>query len=246
MIFAINTSTSRFSVALIEEGGALVEEYLISPSGKNFRGLIPAVDSLFASTGVTVHDLRAVAVATGPGSFTGLRVGLSTAKGIAYSLNVPLIGVSSLEAMAYQMPYTEYTLCPIISSRKGDIFAALFKWDNEQGIVRVTEDRSLKMGKLSSLVAGPTLFMGNDFNKQGSCLGELLGENALLAPAYLWNLRASAIAFSGLKRFLKDDFDDIRDLAPTYLRGPDIRPNPFPVVTGKKRAIIQAPRQKVS
>ncbi len=241
MIFAINTSTSRFSVALVEGvGGTLVEEYVISPSGKNFRGLIPAIDSLAASSGITWRHLKAVAVATGPGSFTGLRVGLSTAKGIAYSLNIPLIGVSSLEAMAYQMPYTEYTLCTMISSRKAEVFTALFKWDNEQGVVRISKDRSLNMDELGSLIAGPTLFIGNDFNKQASYLRKLLGEKAFLAPAYLWDLRASAIAFLGLKRFLNGDLDDIRGLAPAYLRAPDIRSNHFPVVTGKKGSAAQA------
>ncbi len=234
MIFAINTSTPQFSIALIEEGGILIEEYLISPGRRNFRAFMPAVHSLFESTGSKIGDLRAIIVAIGPGSFTGLRVGLSVAKGIAYSLKIPLIGVSSLEAMAGQLPYTDYILCAIISSRIGEIFAALFRSDHEHRVIRIMEDTSLRLKDLGAIIDSPTLFIGNDFNEQGGSIKDLIGENAFLAPPHLWNIRASAVAALGLKRFLNNDFDDIRDLVPTYMRPPDIRPNPFPVIAGKQ------------
>ena len=239
MIFAINTSTTQFSIALIEERGNVVEEYLISPGGKNFRAFMPAVHSMLAYIGSMSEDLQAVVVAIGPGSFTGLRVGLSTAKGIAYGLNIPLIGVSSLEALAVQLPYSIYTLCTIISSRRGEIFAALFRWDEEHKLTRIMEDKSLQLKNLGSIVEGPTLFIGNSFNDQGDFIKDLIGEKAFIAPPHLWNIRASAVASLGLKRFFNRDFDDIRDLVPTYMRPPDIRPNPFPVLSEKDVFSIQ-------
>jgi tRNA threonylcarbamoyladenosine biosynthesis protein TsaB len=233
MIFAINTSTPQFSIALMEEEGILIEEYMISPGKKDFRAFMPAVHSLFKSTGSMIGDLRAILVAMGPGSFTGLRVGLSVAKGIAHGLKIPIIGVSSLESMAGQLPYTTYILCAIISSRTGEIFAALFRSDHEHRVIRIIEDTSLRLKDLGSIIDGPTLFIGNDFNDQGDFIKDLIGENAFLAPPYLWNIRASAVAALGLKRFVNNDFDNIRDLVPAYMRPPDIRPNPFQAMTEK-------------
>lgn len=234
MIFAINTSTPQFSIALMKKEGVLIEEYIVSPGRKNFRAFMPVVHSIFESAGSLIKELKAIIVATGPGSFTGLRVGLSVGKGIAHGLQIPIIGVSSLESMAAQLPYTTYVLCPMISSRAGEVFTALFRFDHEQKIIRIKEDSSLSLKTLASVINSPTLFIGNDFDAQGCPVKDLIGEKAFLAPPNLWNLRASAVAALGLKRFLNNDFDDIRDLVPDYRRPPDIRPNPFPVMSGKQ------------
>ena len=233
MIFAINTSTPQFSIALMKKEGILIEEYIVSPGRRNFRAFMPIVHSIFESTGSMIEELKAIIVAMGPGSFTGLRVGLSVGKGIAHGLQIPIIGVSSLESMAAQLPYTPYVLCPMISSRSGEVFTALFRFDREYRMLRITEDSSLSLKSLASIINGPTLFIGNDFDAQGYLVKDLIGENAFLAPPHLWNLRASTVASLGLKRFLNNDFDDIRDLVPNYKRPPDIRPNPFPVMSGK-------------
>ena len=225
MILAINSSTTQFGVALMEEHGAILAEYLISPGDRNFMGFMPAVHSLLTSSGITQKDLTAVIAATGPGSFTGLRIGLAAAKGIVHGLSIPLIGVSSLESMANQIHYISHPLCVMISSRKGEVFTALFHWNDNQGMVRKSEDISIKLKELSSVIDGPTLFLGNDFNSQGEFIKDLLGNKAILAPHHFWVLRASAVGALGLKRFKDKAFDDIRDLVPRYLRSPDIRPN---------------------
>ena len=227
MILAINSSTSQFGIALMKELGAVSAEYLISPGDRNFMEFMPALQSLLASSGITPKDLTAVVTATGPGSFTGLRVGLAAAKGIVHGLSIPLIGVSSLEAMANQIHHISYPLCTMISSRKGEVFAALFHWNDNQGIVRDSEDMSLRLKELSSIIDYPTLFLGNDFKSQGGFIKDFFDNKAILAPPHFWVLRASAVGALGLKRFKDKDFDDIRDLAPRYLRPPDIRPNPY-------------------
>lgn len=227
MILAINTSTTQFSLALLNIAGDVTAEYLIATGQKNFRSFMPAVYSILDSCGRDIGDLKAVAVARGPGSFTGLRVGLSMAKGIAQGLDIPVIGVSSLEAMANQTPYIKHPLCTLMSSRRGEVIFAIFKWDDEKGMTRVTEDRSVAFRDLAGLIKGPTCFIGNNFTAQEPAVRELLGEKALSVPSHLWNLRASSIGCLGLRRFKADDFDSITDLVPEYLRPPDIRPNPF-------------------
>jgi tRNA threonylcarbamoyladenosine biosynthesis protein TsaB len=172
-------------------------------------------------------DLKAVAVASGPGSFTGLRVGLSMAKGISQGLDIPIIGISSLEGMASQLPFMKHPLCTLMSSRRGEVIFAIFKWDDIKGMTRMTEDQSVTFKDLAGFINVPTYFIGNNFTAQEPSVKELIGENAIIAPSHLWSLSASSIGALGLKRFLNNDFDSITDLVPEYLRPPDIRPNPF-------------------
>jgi len=226
MILALNTSTTQFSLALISVEGDVLAEYLISPGEKNFKSFMPAIYSIFDACGKDIKDLKAIAAAGGPGSFTGLRVGLSMAKGAAQGLDIPIIGVSSLEAMANQVPFMKHPLCTLMSSRKGEVILAMFKWDEAKGVTRLTEDQSVTFKDLAGFINGPTYFIGNNYTGQQPMVKQLFGDNALTVPSHLWGLRASSIGALGLRRFLNNDFDNITDLVPEYLRPPDIRPNP--------------------
>jgi len=227
MILAINTSTTQFSLALVSVTGEVAAEYLISPGEKNFKTFMPAVYSILDACGKDISGLRAVAVASGPGSFTGLRVGLSMAKGVAQGLEIPIIGISSLEAMANQLPFMNHPLCTLMSSRRGEFIFAIFKWDEEKGISRMTEDQSVTFRDLAGFIDEPTCFIGNNFTAQEPEIKKVIGDNAIMVPSHLWNLRASSVGMLGFKRFLNNDFDSITDLVPEYLRPPDIRLNPF-------------------
>jgi len=214
----------------MEESGAIRAEVFMTPASKSFKRFMPSLHDLLRQSSLKVDKIEALIVAKGPGSFTGLRVGLSAAKGFCQGLNKPIIGVSSLEAMANQLPHTRHPICPIINSRKGEVFAALFQWSDEGKRVRFREDSCLSMEDLPTFVDGKALFLGNDFKSQRSEIVKFCGRKALLAPASLWNLRASAVGALGLERFRKQDYDELRDLVPSYLRPPDIKPNPFPLL----------------
>jgi tRNA threonylcarbamoyladenosine biosynthesis protein TsaB len=231
MLLALNTATPQFSVALIKMDGSVLAEYFMSSGSKGFRYFMGGIHFLLETSGVDAQEIRAIIVTRGPGGFTGLRVGLSAAKGMARGLHIPIIGVSSLEAMASQSFYTPYPICVVISSRGEEVFTGLFRWSNGDTIIRLREDSAMKIEGLTSLIEGKTLFLGNDYKVQGQLLKEILGQNALLAPAHLWNPKASATGAIGLRRFLRNDFDDLRDLVPSYLRSPHIRPNPFPLIS---------------
>ncbi|MFH1123695.1 MAG: tRNA (adenosine(37)-N6)-threonylcarbamoyltransferase complex dimerization subunit type 1 TsaB [Pseudomonadota bacterium] len=227
MLLSINTATQQFSVALINEEGALMAESVFFGGSKKFRPLMPALHHLLESARTDVGKMTALAVVTGPGSFTGLRIGLSVAKGICQGLQIPIIGVSSLEAMASQLPFTPYKICPVIHSRKGELFTALFRWsEDEGGVVRVKKDTSLRVEDLPEFAEGSAVFLGNDIQSQGPSITETVGHRALLAPPYLWTLRASAVGYVGLKLAREKGFDELHRLVPSYLRPPDVRPNP--------------------
>jgi len=227
MILAVNTTTRQFGLALMDMQGAVLAEYLNLPKERNFSGFMPAVHALMESTRVGTEEIQTIAVAIGPGSFTGMRVGLTMAKGMAQGLKIPIIGVSSLEALAGQVTYAKYPVCPIIDSRKGEVFTALFHWSDDGEMVRTREDTCLRIEDLASVATETTIVLGNDFNRQSPLINEALWAKAVLAQAHLWNLRASAVGALGLKRFQAQDFDDPQDLVPIYLRPPDIRPTPY-------------------
>lgn len=225
MILALNTSTLQFGLALLEEDGTIRGELLMSKGRRHFGGLMPSLHFLLTTSGSDIGEIHCLVVAVGPGSFTGLRVGLSAAKGLCHALKVPIIGVSSLEAMASQLPYSDHPTAPILGSRKGEVFIAQFIWGDNHSLIRIKEDTSLKFEDLPSQCERPTLFIGNDFASQGPIIKKMLGPDGLLAPSHLWNIKSSAMGFLGLKRFQAHDFDDPQSLNPLYLRPPDIRPS---------------------
>jgi tRNA threonylcarbamoyladenosine biosynthesis protein TsaB len=230
MILAINTSTLQFGVALLDEEGTVLAEYFMSEGRGHFGGLMPALNFLVDASNCNIQTLKCLAVAIGPGSFTGLRVGLSVAKGLCHALQIPIVGISSLEALASQLPYSHLPITSILDSRKGEFFAAQFAWDNGHELRRKGEDINVRPEDFHSMLEPRSIFVGNNFSRQGPLITERLGPPAELAPAFCWNVKASAVGSLALKRFNAQAYDDPHRLTPIYLRPPDIRPNPFPLL----------------
>jgi len=228
MILAINTSTPQFGLALLDENGTILAEYFMSKE-KGFGSLMPAFHFLLSKLKADIHDIKAIAGATGPGSFTGLRVGLSAAKGLCHGLGIPIIGISSLEALASQLPHPDLPITPVLYSRKRELFMTQFIRNDSNNLTRIMDDMALKIKDLPSVFNKPSVFIGNDFQNQSPVLKEALGPLVQLAPPIHWHLKASLVGALGLKRFLANDLDDPQTLDPIYLRPPDIRPNPFPL-----------------
>lgn len=222
IILSLNTSTKQYSLAVMEQETVL-GEYLLLSGSSHFRDLMPCFEDLLKKTNLTHGQLEGIAVAIGPGSFTGIRVGLALAKGLSQGLGIPIIGVSTLEALASQILYAREDICPVMSSRKGEVFAALFMRDRHNHLMRIEEDAGLPVEKLPRLIKKKTIVIGNDFTVQGPLVKQYLGKNALLAPPHFWNLRASSIGALGEERLKRGDSDSVSDLVPVYLRDADIR-----------------------
>ena len=235
VILAINTSTSQFSVGLVDDQGALLAEWTLSSGVKGFRDFMPALDHLLQASGVRLTQIRALAVAKGPGSFTGLRVGLSAAKGFCEGLKVPILGLSSLEVLASQCPGLSIPICPVIDSRKGEVFAALYAWAAEQTLVLLEPETCLKIKDLPGFIKKRAFVLGTDYNRQGGLIASAAGDKAVLAPPCLWNLRAATLGMMAARRAKSQQFDSLRELVPSYLRPPDIRPNPYSISKGQDR-----------
>jgi tRNA threonylcarbamoyladenosine biosynthesis protein TsaB len=147
-------------------------------------------------------------------------------------LEIPIIGVSSLEAMASQVLYSELPIVPLLYSRRNEFFTTQFTRNNDNNLISNLENLAVKTDDLPSIFKDPSLFIGNDFSKQAHDIKRCLGSLAHLAPAHIWSLKASSVGALGLKRFHDKDFDEPQTLDPLYLRPPDIRANPFPLMTG--------------
>jgi tRNA threonylcarbamoyladenosine biosynthesis protein TsaB len=229
MILAINTSTPQFSLALVEESGALLAEWTLSPRTKDFRPFMTSLDQLLRVSGVGLEEIRCLAVAKGPGSFTGLRVGLSAAKGFCAGLGVPIVALSGLEALANQCPGVSIPLCPVIDSRKEEVFAALYTWSEEQDLVRLEPETCLKIRDLPGFMKKKAFVLGTDFSRQRGPIASAAGDKAVFAPPSFWSLRAGTLGMLAARRARTQGFDGLQEVVPSYLRPPDIRPNPYPV-----------------
>ncbi len=222
MILAVNSSTVQYSVALMTLDGLIVAEYLVIPKGNTFTGFIPAIDFILTSSGYDIDSIKAVAAAKGPGSFTGLRVGLSAAKGIAHSRGIPLIGVSSMDAIASPVSGTEMPVCAMIASRRDEVFYAIYRTDGGR-LVRQSNVTGIRISEIGSMIKEPTIMVGNDFEKQKRIIMESGNHLIAYAGQDHWNLRASSVGILALKRFHDNDFDDLMGIVPDYISLPDIR-----------------------
>lgn len=222
-ILAFNTATSPFSMALVREDGTLIAETLLAPPSGGFAFFMPALHQMLSWVKVEPGELKALAVVKGPGSFTGLRVGLAAAKGLCRGLGIPAVAVSSLESLALQCPVMPCPICALIDSRREEFFAAFFQALPGGEMMVLREETCLNLEGIAGILEEKTIFIGNDYPRQGDLLREALGQKALLAPAPLWNLRASAVAAGGLLKAARYGFDDLRSLEPFYMRPPDIR-----------------------
>lgn len=215
-VLAIETSTLAGGAALLD-GDQLVGEYIVNARTTHSERLLSAIDRLLQDAGWTLGVLEGLAVAVGPGSFTGLRIGVSTVKGLAFSLKIPVAAVSTLEALAWVLPFARDPVCPVLDARKGEVYAALFHWDGER-LVRDWEDQAMAPDELCRRLSEPVTFVGDGIAGYGSLFKELLGPLATLAPPARRLPSAACVGQLGHARLLAGEVVDPVALTPRYLR----------------------------
>lgn len=220
MELAIDTSTDTASIALSSEGEVIAE--LTWHVGYNHTvQLMPNLVHLLQQASADREDIRGLVVAKGPGSFNGLRIGMSVAKGLAFALGAPLVGVSTLEVEAFPYAGTALPICSILSAGRGEIAAAVFQVRSEKWS-RVLDERIVAVESLLAEIRGRTIFCGTIPEEAALCIRESLGENALMAGGAAGLRRAGYLAELGWRRLREGDFDDSPTLQPLYLRRPSI------------------------
>ncbi len=205
------------SVALVE-GDQLRAEAWLSAEQTHSERLLHSVDWVVRSAGLRPPDLEGVAVGLGPGSFTGLRIVLSTAKGLAWALGVPLVGIPTLEALAHNFAFWRGTICPMIDARRGRVFGALFESRGEAGVLQVAPGTIREVSPWVSSFSGNTLFAGSGAARYGGEIRGILAGRAFLAPPELLHPRGAVVARLGRERLRDGRADDTETLVPLYLQ----------------------------
>jgi tRNA threonylcarbamoyladenosine biosynthesis protein TsaB len=224
-ILGVDTSTSCGSLGIIDDNEVVAEYTLLRDETHSSR-LVPAIQALLKEARLGLDEIDGIAVSLGPGSFTGLRVGLSAVKGLALSAERPVVGVPTLDALASHLPFTPYVICPILDARKGEVYTALYKNGKSGRIEQLTPYQVLPpLRLLEKIPLQETIFLGDGAEVYRELFEERLGEKALFAPPHLRFLRGSTVAEIGLQRFKKGEQDDISSLVPIYVRPSDAEIN---------------------
>jgi tRNA threonylcarbamoyladenosine biosynthesis protein TsaB len=220
MQLAIDTSTPTASIALFQEGEVVAE--LTWHSGQNHTvELLPNLIYLLQQAKADLRSVDGIMVAKGPGSYNGLRVGVSTAKGLCLALGVPMVGISSLEVTAFAHAQTALPICPIHNAGGGEIAAALYQL--RRGVWgRLVEEHITTPEALCRRMATRTLFCGDIAPALAAQLEGQLGRRAVIAQAAARLRRAGFLAELGWRRLKRGDYDDLSALEPLYLRRPHI------------------------
>ena len=215
LILSIETSTTVCSVALSDGGLTVVEEKLfLEKSHSNLLTLV--IESIMKHAGLKLGELDAVAVSKGPGSYTGLRIGVSIAKGVCYALDKPLLSVNTLKAMAHEVNQFNVQgslLCPMIDARRMEVYTALY--DGGLKEIQATSAKILDEGSFSEPLRDTSmLFFGNGSDK----FSDLMKDNANAKFIKGISPSASSVGTLANDKFLKNEFEDLAYFEPFYLK----------------------------
>jgi tRNA threonylcarbamoyladenosine biosynthesis protein TsaB len=233
-LLGVDTSSSRASVAITTNGRLISENVSAEVKHSNNEGrsrnnhaevLLSLIDATLATAGLRLGDLSGFGVTIGPGSFTGLRIGLSTIKGLSYGSAIPVVGVSTLHACAFRVSHFNGSICAILDARKNEIYAALFR--RHDGLLeRITPDQVMPFQQLVDFVGalgcgGPILLTGDGIRQYGELLLHALGKQIFLSENALVPTLASAAALLGEVTLSEGQGASPAPLSLRYLRAAD-------------------------
>jgi len=218
-VLAFDTSTSRGSLALVQDD-RLLAEYTLESTASYLNRLLAGIDRLLQDTGRTIQEVDLIVVSRGPGNFTGLRLGLSTAKGLALALGCPVMAVNTLDALAANFPWTALPVCPVIDAKKNEVYAAFYESQGFFGQL-AGDYLLLRPEALAARITRPTLITGPGLERYGTLFTELLGDLAVLPPPEYRHVRAGVLARLGWRQFSTGAVPELDKLAPFYLRPAD-------------------------
>jgi tRNA threonylcarbamoyladenosine biosynthesis protein TsaB len=216
LILALDTATEKGSLALVAEDRVLME-YALESHGSYLTRLMPGVVALLATTGKDATDLNALAVSLGPGNFTGLRIGLATAKTLAWSLNCPLVSVPTMEVLAAQFPFHPHPIGVVMDAKRGEVFWGLFSCPEDQPQVLEGPLR-LVAGDLPPRLPRPLLLTGPGLDVHLDVFTPQLFPQIALAPPEMRTPRAPTLARLARHRLKQGQTANPAQLVPTYLR----------------------------
>lgn len=220
-ILSVDTSSNVAAVAVTEDE-KLICEILVNTKKTHSQTLMPMIDNALKQSELEISDIDLIASANGPGSFTGLRIGVSAVKGLAHAMDIPVVGVSILTAMAYNLPFCEYLISPILDARRNQVYNAVYEW-NDTDLKEIQAPRALSVDELiEEFIASDkkVVFLGDGVGIHKEYIKEKLGKKAVFAPVSANEQRASGLAAAAKKLYDEGKAVSCYELAPIYLRKP--------------------------
>jgi tRNA threonylcarbamoyladenosine biosynthesis protein TsaB len=216
-IFALETATMAGSVAILDDSEGLIGESRVSIDIAHSERLMSSVEWLLNASRLSIDDIDAFAVSIGPGSFTGLRIGLSTAKGLCFATQKPLVAVPTLDAFALSLPFCQHHICPMLDARKNEVYAGLYK---SEGIAlkKIMPECAVSPVDLLSEIKETTVFLGNGADTHKRLIRDTLQKNAEFAPPSKMTPSASTVAETALEKIRAGIHADPVTLTPFYIR----------------------------
>jgi len=222
LILGIETTTKNCSVALFKDGVVIAQKECFSDGYAHAEQLTLFIQDVIGSANIELKKVEAIALSRGPGSYTGLRIGTSSAKGLCYALDIPLITISTLKAMAFEMAKNEKSViyCPMIDARRVEVFSALYDVNNNQ--VRGVQADVVDENTYSEFLANEIIFFGDGSLK---CKEIIIHKNAKFIKGI--NPSSKNLGILAKAKFENKDFEDVAYFEPYYLKD---------FVAGKKKA----------
>lgn len=205
-VLAVETATSWQSVAILD-GSRVLARHDQDAAGSHAKLLLPTIDRLFRETGLTLTQLDGMALSIGPGSFTGLRVGLATLLGFRTINRLPLAVVPTLEGMAWNLRGVSTPLCPILNSRRGELYWALFRWTSDGQLERVVSERVGTAAMLGKSLTGSTLVFGEGWAVEAPAILASISPSTMVTEASDSAMKPSAVSIglAGIERLRRGE-----------------------------------------
>lgn len=218
-ILGLDSSGIVASVAVVEDD-ILVAEYTVNYKKTHSQTLLPMLDEIAKMTELDLNTIDAIAVAAGPGSFTGLRIGSATAKGLGLALRKPLIAVPTVEGLAYNLYDTDGLICPIMDARRRQVYTGIYRFE-EHRLVTVEDQMAVPMEEMIRKLneyQQPVTFLGDGVSVFADMIAEKLNVPYSFAPAHVNKQRAAAVAALGLIYYKEGRTQTAMEHIPDYLR----------------------------
>jgi tRNA threonylcarbamoyladenosine biosynthesis protein TsaB len=225
-VLGVETATWTASVAVIDDRRVLAERSL-RVTDSHARTILPLIELVLGEAGVEVADLGLLAVSIGPGSFTGLRIGLSVAKGIALATGAAVTGVCTLEALARAAEPRPGLVCPVLDARKGEVYGATFRWERGS-MVALSPPVVLAPRRFAERIEPPCLLLGDGVDVYREIWSERFGSAAQLASIDEIPPRGAVVAALGVERFRLEGAKPAAELEPMYVRRSEAELNHVP------------------
>jgi len=217
MVLGIDTSTSCGSVGLIDDG-ELISDYLLNIPVTHSERLLGAIELVLREARCPIENLDGWAISLGPGSFTGLRIGVSTVKGLAFATGKPVAGVCTLDVLASQIAPTSHLICPIIDARKKEVYVAFYRYEKGSSLRRQSDYQAIRPEDLINMIHEQTIFLGNGVNTYRDFLLHSLPSLAIFPPSPVHVPYGSMVARLGFELIKKGEVLDLPTFSPIYIR----------------------------